>query len=801
MGRLKSMAANDEPLTVGAIRSHIQEVNKRARQRGGVANLENPVLSMPSEGGEGVIMHSMNRITGEAMSANRWARRGAFETLFDEYSRYLLKQNVEPNAAARSAMTMAELRSQRVHFDLSQMTNLEARNRWFMWFGTKHRLWSQWLARTAFTHPAAGVAVVEIKKWMEDANANEDPYDKHKIVFDAFGQKMKLNIATNFWFQDLPGESTMGALGERGLSTALGAAGLPTFTPSPVPFGYTTGRWDGAAIYVWEAIKAKDSGVLDADATLEDLQKYIDGWSPAEQKRWLPVIKEQRALATIKGEDIDSLEAFRRAIVARGKNEAWKLGRPLSITWESPAEEELQKQRDAAFLLTGYELSDYLEKHPAVAQSWNIYQNPAQQEREESAWKRFNQNRDGLTAELRKMSADGTIYDTGLVASTLSRYDGEIARWRQEGSPDYDPDFATVFGEAKEGKLREAISSLLPSADPENVLAGVRVPTKEEVTAYTQVLNNDLLKAASEQGFVPSRDANDEAYKRLKRDVVDVPLAHFQKYDPNEFTTQKTQRIAELLDRGTDAVGPTLAAQYLRGVENEQGIALLKRGSIGGKGKIHHALMGNLTPAEKKAMGWKSSFAAEFAWDQWSQEKHYLVEYMRKNGVVGNSKIGKAMWGKFDTWTEKLGTDNPDFGKELAFSKLDLHERMLELGVANPKTREGQGWGQFLSLITDMRADMKNVTYKSGFATVTGLTTLQGASAKPLNDEYLNKVVDMREKYPEWWREFTRTFSISSFGFYWQLESGADQELWAKEQVAQEQDALSQFYMFEDLSE
>ncbi len=800
---LKEMSLNKVPLTQKNIEALVRRVNAN-----GV--VENPFLSMPPESVPGNLQKyfgkggAANR-TALFMTPNKWNRQVLYKASFKRFYDEMKKQGMVPDTAAKVAMDLAELEVTRVHFDLANALYFEAQNRWFAWFGTKHRLYNTYLLKMATERPAIAGAAMTLLEYLEDKN-NENPsaseWDKFniRIPIDWMpgrkpGDEWVMNPATIVWLVEYPLESSTAQVMKIGGASLVNTiTGETTIHQDTGDFGLSTGRWDGIALTTSVAVAA-----LANSRVAED-----DSWlAPFLDQKWIPERVKKRIAkgmslvqfdAVANGQTVTPNEAFTKSMMSAMIYEYIQLAKPLSGRISTGTEGKLNalmKQYDAT---SPENRPEFVRDHPEVAAAFGMYtMNPATKMIIDEGWRAVQKATEEKAKAYEQALDDGTVFDSAVMKAIQNKWDTQVERltnpeWRdpQTGEPalEYNEEFAKVWKQSgyETFTREEGINLLFPWSDAKEISMSGYVPTQAQQEKEAATLNEGYKQRIDELGW--SGLATDSpALFWLKNDMVVEPMRKFTKNAAQgdvAWASRKEETIARSLARGE--AGPGKSTAYMNEVHLRYMMEAYGKGtdSRATKGVDNSApLFSKMTTEGKAEIDWTSDKSAEYIWRRWAMQKAIQQVWMRQHGISSSSTQGKQITAALTEWAEGQAQGNKYFGREWEFANKPLHERLKEIGVGTTGKESDQGWQEFLALVTSYHADLANTpnvsTRKNGVS--------PGAqAAAPVTRAYLEELLELKRRHSKWWQEFSQMYTPSKFGFYWRLEDNRDRELFGSEE-------------------
>lgn len=796
---LKEMALNNVPLTQKNIKSLVERVNAN-----GVT--ENPFVSIPPETAAPFVQEFMTNAayrTAMFMTPNKWNREVLYKASFDRFYKEMKKQGFEPDTSAKVAMDLAELETARVHFDLANGLYFETQNRWFAWFGTKHRLYNSYLLKMASERPSIAGAAQTLIDYLEDKN-NENPngseWDKFNFRIPVGwltgheGDEWVGNPATIVWLAEYPIESSTAQVAKIAGATAVNTiAGKEVLHQDVGDYGLSSGRWDGIVLTTATMVAAF-TAYRTADQESKDNNDWLVG---VLDSPWLPdrvrkSIAKGMSLAQFdaisRGEEITPADAFWKSGISAMLYEYIQLGKPISGRLRTHVEGEANRLMKEFDNVPYEDRPEWLLKNPQASALFGMYStNPATRMIVDQGWKLVQQATQKRKAALDQALADGTIFDAKVVSAINRDFDLQIERltnpeWRDpktgEPAPEYNEHFAKVWSESGYEKFtrEEGINILYPWVDARAINAQGYIPSQVDQEAYLASLKEAYDAEVAERGW-SSLGSSSPVLFWLKEKMIVDPMRRYTKNaaDGDErWSSRKEETIADTLARGEG--GPSRAMAYLNEVHLRYKMKALAAGtdSRAKSGvSMSDPLFSKMTTEDKTDAGWNSDRSAEYIWQRWALQKAAQQVWMNQNGISPSSKKGLQIAQQLHEWATKEGENNEYFKKEYDFAQKPLHERLRDIGIGTTGKKTDQGWQELFAIVTSYHADLSRVNGKG--------VGPQAQAAAPVTKFYLEQIIELKRKEPEWWREFSQMYTPSNFGFYWRLEDGRDQELFGGE--------------------
>lgn len=804
MEGLKRMALNNEPMTAANIEALVRRVN-----RDGL--VENPYLSLPTERKSWFDRPIPGTPGGTAffMIPNKVNRVLLFRGTFNRVYKGLVKDGMPHDNAVRVASDIAAFNTARVHFDLANALNLEAQNRWFAWFGTKHRLYNTYLLRLAVERPAIAAAVRDVTDWIEQRNAEnpaKDEFSKYTIDIPLEriwpwarpGDRWQVNPATIVWAAEYPATSTFGqGVLNLGAEAVNLVAGQNVFNPSFGDYGIQTSRVDGLIKTLAAALPILDAA-RKGELTDEWLQEYLEpggvAWmTETASRRIKKAIAIQQFVNKTQGRDITPAQAAVWAANSALIYQLVQLGKPIAGKFVFGAEDDMATLMEEYQRKNPEERLKMIEEKPQIGAVFGATTtNPVTKYNIEQGYAVMKKAREEQVAKLEQALDDGTIFDSNVIQAIQDDYERAIRDITDPNSEHFNKDFARELPLSGYDRpaFKDALSILYPFVDPKVVALQGHIPTQEEIHAF---LHGPDGKGGVEKEFAERRselgwdvlDDSHPAVKWLRYEIVEKPLHDFTRgVTEGEYAweTKRQEWVARRLARGSG--GPMTVTKYLNEVHLVDKLKAYAAGtdpkSTDGINKS--ALLFAAMPSEKKAeIGWNSDTDTEYIWRMYSFFDAAQKVHMRKYHINPTSKRGKAITGALVQWAEEQARNNPEFKREWEFSHKRLDERLMELGIGTSGKPSDRGWQEFLSLVASYRNDLRR-TYNPS---TRKLGVSPGAQAAgPVAKYYIDRIARLADQYKDWWWEFHTVlgWTPTKFGFHWRSDDNeVNWKLWGSE--------------------
>lgn len=798
MAEMKRMAVGDEIINPERLRGLI-------RDNPG----ENAIVSMPEELGQKFTDEPAGYIVGKAMQMNKWNRDVVFDNVFNKTYAKMRKSGADPDEAAITAADIASLEVSRIHFDLGNALAVEMKHRWAAWFATKHRLYATYLGKLAIERPMIAAAALDVKDWMEQRNEEEggNEFDKYDLMFTFpswvpkyGGQRASLNAGAYFWLGDYPLESTLGTYVEKfGFGVVNKGAGLlgakeDTLHAAPMPFGASVWRGDAMIKALWYAVQGPAAGKLGSqvlsaktkDYTEDDLREYLDSLPKGERDKLNRAIALKRAEASINGETIDIKTAYERALHANLAYEMNQLFKPFSGRIDSQAKVQAYADLQEFFELSRTDPQgayDLLEEKPNIGMMFNATTNAVEKEGIDAGHRRMAAIREeAANAADAAFEQYGEDIPDDVAKRIVDDFEAKVDDLTLQSGGEYNPDYANWYHGTGTSDFAKAIGFLYPLVDTDSVIRSGRMKSTVEKDEKSAELQAKFVDTLDDYGLTIS-DSSSPLYKLLKKENVDRPYQKWMGYNPDDYTSFREETIAKFLSRGGKD-GPFKADKYLQLVEDRAKRDILGAGLRDGRGIESMPFMAFLTPEQKVDLGWNPDPEVAKVWKQWAEAHWTVVKYQRETihegkGINATSKEGKRQWELFEKWSENLAAENPAWGSEWRFSRASLAERMRFLGVGTGNDKRSRGWSQFLDIVEDYNGALDRAVVSNSKQVGVGP---RSGTAGPITQEYLGHVATLAKENPEWWQQFTDSYTMSKFGFYWRRPDAVDDFMWKRDE-------------------
>jgi hypothetical protein len=762
---LKAMARNERPLTTKALVKEMKRIGPD----------ENPYLSIQQrkllmeEGGATVAI--ARRMTGVWMTPNKLNRDVTFNRMFNKTMDKLTKEGIDPNKAANISAHVARATTERVHFDLANALYIEQKHRWYAWFGTKHRLYATYLARMAVENPMLTLPITTISDWMEERNAkdNVQEWDKQKLRLSIGGKDVEVNLHTLTWLAEYPLQSGFGHLADLGVAMATGKLGYE-MQWNPGQFGISFGAQQNLAMTIANVVSSPaGQGLLPhgKDVTEEVLADWLQGLSSEKQESWSRSINLEMAEARLlHGEEITPVEAYNRAINRTLKHEFYMAFRPFpgSVIGEGSKErDDLMRRYMKA---SPDRRSKMLKEETALRFMFGLEEDPVKLFHLEASLEEANLLRDTYSKQVLEGYYNGKLMDDKDEWQRISaEYNQAIEKLRRK-----DKYFDEYMSQSEDPTFADRMQLTWPMVDIPRVLEDSRPKSEAEKTLFKQGLM-EVFEAKLEDIGMSTKDTQHPYYQRLREDMIDRPYRDFTGYDEAD-PSWKEVTIARYMARGGIS-GLAASMGYKQITESRDRMGYFQAGLLQGRTVGSRPWMSLLSTEQKARIGWNSSREQEDRWLAWAETKAGLEQQMAELKITATSKAGKAfLSGRLEALAESWKTEDPEWYKEWQVSRLDLVDRMKVFNFGDGETAVDRSWLEFLDTMDDMKEDLAAKKLK----------TLEGTKAGPIADEYLAKILGLKQRNPEWWRSFRYNFTMSDFGFgKWSLPGGQSDILFSAE--------------------
>jgi hypothetical protein len=817
---LFAMVDGKRPATAAEVKVLLNEVNNTPDAAGVTGIRENPYLSVTTPESA----PAYQPLIKLWMTPNRINRNLVFNRLFNKVFDDALKGGATPDKAATIAMDIARMASERIHFDLSQALNVEAKYRSLAWFATKKRLYDTYLLRMMFRSPSVAGGAKTFMAYLEQQN--DDPsipeYDKGKIIINldklpgasrmlgmilgsSEGNTLRLDPRTIFWLFESNVESAAGQIVES--TAAYGASqipGMPTLPPTMSDYGISSGRWDGiigsvgVSIPIW--IQAsKPEGLTD-----EWLRDYLDGkaegfssqvgefagasMGKGAMRALRTSIDAQGAMAMADGVKLSPSEAAFNASLYGPAYQLLQMGRfwpgSIGIGTNKKLSALVQEFTES----TPEERLTMIDEHPEIRYGFGVYStNPVDQYAIVQGFQRNAVIKKEEATALWNATQSGQIYDPAFVKGIYDKYDDmrdQVTNkdWMDangDPSPYRNDIFAAFVAGLDTGdkSFSEIMRYMFPLADPRVVNRDGYIPTDHQQAVQKAALVAQYEAAVTELK-IPN-NSSDPKLKWLFNDMVTTQMAKFTKYqDPEGWLTSLERSVADELAQGPG--GPNARTKYLTQLHQQHLMAELAGGtnSTAKSGVAGLPMFATMTTEDKLLVGFNSTKAVENIWRQYCDLKSQQTVYMDQNGIDDGSAAGKAMAADLKAWAEQQATVNRDFAGEWEYSKLPIEKRLTLLKIQEGNTNTSEAWGEFLGLVFAYKEDLEKVPNPALGKGGMGV----GPSAQKAYDvqaQYWPGLKYLKDKYPEWWNQLIEVFGgPSKFGFvHWKPPEGQFNDL------------------------
>ncbi len=744
---LKEMALNDQMLSDAAIAKLIQE-NPH----------DNAILSEPATefGQQGYLGY----ITGKAMAANKWNRDIVFRRTFVTQYEKLKKAGVEPNMAAKTASTIAELNVARIHFDLANALAFETRHRWAAWFATKHRLYATYIGKLAVERPMIAGAALEIADWMEERNKEKDigEFDKYDLVIDAWGGQIRLNLAPLMWFADYPLESSMMNLIEQGASwVANETTNTDWLHPSPTPFGMQFTRIDPLVLTVIDLYKSRS---VNSEDTLQD---WLSALPQGKRERWNRLINHERAKSIDAGWPVDTVEAFNRARVGAWWSEMTAAFKFYSGRFVGAEDIDVDKKLNdfSKLAQTDQEAAqEMIRNDPVLAACLNASGDPVEKAQIDDGFRLFNQMKDDIQLKLEEAYNRNTL--TVEYPKLLKEWQTSIDKLTNPAYLDtYNEAFAKIFSQTNPKAFLDALGVVLPLIPADSVWRAGRAKTADQINEYKQTTLMAPFQRELDKFGIPDTDHSSLLYQILQYEMIERPVMEWSGEDPNALVPHTAETVARYLARG-GKTGPFKADKFLELVTDASRRELAGKGITNGTPTT--PVMGLLTPEQKTAIFYNSNPATFAKWKQYAIREWIMKKYRNDHGISPSSTIGKKLKAEVIAYGAQLAKGDVDFALEWSFSKLRFHQRLETMGVGSGDTKLDEGYRDFLAICDNYWHDL-DTTYNKTLKK-NGVSP-SAQAAYPVAMKHLPKIAALAKKNAVWWVNFRNSFTVAKFGFKW----------------------------------
>jgi hypothetical protein len=729
----------------------------------------------------------------------------------------MLKEGIEQPQAATVAMDLARLTTERIHFDLANALNIEARRRYAAWFATKHRLYDTWILREMLQRPSIAGAAQTLLNFLETKNEGDDTikeWDKEKWAIDIDkympglnkligpvlgspeGNKMLIDPRTLYWLYESNWESSVGQVEESAMAWIIETATGANMPPMQSTFGVmSTGRTDrvvGSLAISLPIFLAASKGELND----EWLKKYLDGdvddlgmvsqmglfagntWlgKPAmDQLR--KSIDYQLAMAHHKGVELQPYEAAVMAAYQGIGYEFMQVGKiwpgRIQLGTTTKMDTLMQQWTD----LDPDARIQFMDEHPEIRYMFGIYStNPVDQH---SIVKGFT---DVAKIQRERGNAfanavdNGSIWNYETVMGINALYDDMIEQvtnrdWLDPetgaGSSLRNDTFSDFLNTLGQGDLSfsEILQAMFPIMDVKVVNQQSYIPNEYQQRMKKTELN-EAFESVLERALQPDAEGNfydvtnpSDPYRAwLEYDNITQPMNAFMKYqDPAGWATGYQKQVFDELAQTTNGI--TLSAKYLTYAHRQYLMAELVKGASGyaKTGVAGLPMFATMTTEGKERIGRTSTKAAENTWREYSARYSQAKAVLRQNGVSESSEAGKALMGSVTKWAEQQVSQpgNEVFADEWAWCRKPIEQRLVDIGITESGQPNSPFWGEFLNLVS---------AYKQGLSILDVGPTAQ--KAYPVHELFWPELDKLRDKYPAGWNQLVEVFGgLSKFGF------------------------------------
>lgn len=767
---LLDMASGKRPRHEKSIREAITEAYRHG---------ENPTVDVAIETGN-PITNFFAKMTKAAMTPNRLNREAVFDKVFNEvFDRLTKKEGLTGNDAARIAATVARGRTMKVHFDLSTAMRFELKHRWFAWFGTKHRLWNTWLAKTAAFYPGYAGAVHEFLNWMEDRNSDESipEWEKHNIRFSIAGREVSINMGPWTWMMDMAIESPFGHMAEEAGALTVNLVTGSDLKPSPNPFPNSFARPQAIFQTMWRTMKAPLR-----DGTPDDWKKFIEDLPEDEREEFV-----EQALTIYHmtdEEDFSLMDACKSVLVSNVGYEAARFFKPASTRILGEQDMRMARyQRDFDSLGDNYlARREYLNLHPDYAATLGVGElDPWEQEELTQAKAEYFRLRREYSNEITRAFRQGRLGDPAYEDQLYVTLEDKIKDLRNGSQV-----FANWLDASGEGDMTfEQKAHLILPAVPESHWEDSKLPDEKAKNDYvSQQLRPAYEAACKAENLDPESTSIRAQY--LRRKFINEPLSEFMQELPGDLSTA-VKNNAQLIAEYNDSGGLFRSTQYVEMILSNQRRDFWLAGLSEGKGDPYNPLFAKRSTIDKEYNGWRSTEEVDEMWGHYTYRYAQLEAYASTHDLNMKQKqmveMKEALIREVE---EQWCPANPLFELEWRFSNVRTYERMRMLNYGEGKTRADDGWDELLQITEDYWYELDHTVdgKKVGIGR-------QHKMAADINRKYLAKIVALMGQNEDWywqWKVLSPGITLTKLGFnyHWRLEDKSDWILWKDENPVDE---------------
>jgi len=194
-------------------------------------------------------------------------------------------------------------------------------------------------------------------------------------------------------------------------------------------------------------------------------------------------------------------------------------------------------------------------------------------------------------------------------------------------------------------------------------------------------------------------------------------------------------------------------------------------------------MFATMSVLDKEGIGWKSNKQTEMLWRLYCQKKAELDNFMDENNISKSSAKADQLRAELKQFGDRMAQTDAGFAVEWSFSHLPLWKRLEVLGVGTGNTRTDEGWSAFLDVVNAYQDELASTWNKYTRSYGVGSTS---QTAYPIYLKYGPRLAQIKQDYPEFWKDLLRTFGgISKFGFVrWRSPEPWDDELWLGQQTS-----------------
>lgn len=773
------MAKGARPLNSQAIRDALLTAMKLGQ--------ENPTIEYNYEKAAKSVTGAMTYLTKAGMTPNRLNRKAVYMEIYSKVYDRLTdpKQGVNPDDAAVIASGVARTRTGQVHFDLSEAMKFEAKNRWYAWFGTKHRLWTTWLMKSAVKYPFYAATIPVFLDWMEERNS--DPaipeYEKHNITVKIGDHTFSANMAPYLWMLSYAQESVLGHFIEGKTIDAMNIYLGTDFMKAPNVFEPSITRLDAPLRAIID-YGFNTKGIEDGDT-----QAVKDALAKMPAKDAAKIRKAMTAMLIQDGYQMSYVDAYKKVVWGGVIHEFTRLAKPGSTVWRTGEEVELRKlEVQYASLKSEFAREDFLRIHPDYAAFIGAgRRDPDVQKKVADYYMAKTKLNLELEQKINRIYEED-ITNTEALTVAYSQYNDAMDQLDME-NPEGAADANRFRSEPDE--LNQAIKYFLPTADPTVMREAFTPPTEDEINTERDRLQALFGDACEVAGIDPN--GTGMGTRLLKQRMVAEPLAKFAKTEPDDLTAAQ-ENTKKWIYRAKPSVGAMRQGMYVDTVLNERTRDILMSGLKNGKPDKNNFIFMFLTEAERAYIGASTDPAVMDAWLKVAVAKERADTWLKANGIEVQSKKGQEVLYEVNYVINEMARTVPGFADELDYSLMDPIARMKSIGFGKTNNLVGTGWRDFFDIQERALAYAASIYNKQTKQDGISLRTSENAQTHPEEAAKMraihSELVELARRNPAWLHEWqVMGLSLSKFGWYFRLPDNSDLILWssAAEQVSPEE--------------